>query len=94
MITHTHLDAAFKLKSLSQESPDQILKLVSVYVENTTALDLHADLLIAMKLNKESRRQWEMHTTDDGVQMIASMRQFSEDRARALNVSARSGNSS
>ena len=32
MITHTHLDAVFKFKPLSRESPDQIRKLVSVYV--------------------------------------------------------------
>ena len=81
-------------KSLSQESPDQIRKSVSVFVENTTSLDLHVDLLIAMKLDRESRRQWELHTTDDDAQKMASMLQFSEDRARALNYSAMSRNSS
>ena len=104
MITHTHLDAVFKFKPLKQESPDQIRNIVGVYVENTMALeamgmDIQASdfmwvYLIAMKLDSETRQEWELHTTGDGVQTMASMRQFLEKRARALDFSAMSRNSS
>ena len=104
LITHTHLDAVFKFKPLSHESSDQIRKLVSVYVENTMALEaLGMDIqashflwvyLITMKVDSETRRQWELHTTGDDVQTMASMRQFLEERSRALDFSVMSGISS
>ena len=104
MITHTHLDAVFKFKPLSYESSDQIRKLVSVYVENRVALEAMGMgipasdsmwvFLIGMKLDSETRRQWELHTTGYGAQTMASMRKFLEERARALDFSVISRNSS
>ena len=38
-----------------------------------------------MKLDGETRRKMELHTTGDGVQAMVSMRQFLEERARAID---------
>ena len=68
VIAVAHLEAIFEFKPIRSESADQLRKLVSIYVENTMALEAmgldvdSADYIwvyhIANKLDTETRRQW------------------------------------
>ena len=100
MIIHTHLEAIFDFRPIKEESPDQLRKLISNFMENTMALQgMGLDVgpsdfiwvhIIAKKLDTQSRRQWELHSKGDGAQSMDSLKQFLEDRARALEASASS----
>ena len=98
MIIHTHLEAIFDFRPIREESPDMLRKLISNFMENTMALqglgldvgpsDFISVHIIAKNLDTQSRRQWELHSHD--AQSMDSLKQFLEDRARALEASASS----
>ena len=98
LISHTHLEAIFDFRLIIEESPDHLRKLTSNFLENTMALQLMglnvgpSDFIwahiIARRLETQSRRQWELHSKGDDAQSMDNLKQFLEDRARALEASA------
>ena len=42
--------------------------------------------IAAKKLDTQSRRQWELHRKGDDAQSMDSLKQFLEERARALEA--------
>ena len=98
MIIHTHLEAIFEFRPIKEESPDQLRKLISNLMENTMALPgMGLDVgpsdfiwvhIIAKMLDTQSRRKWELHSKGDGAQSMNNLKQFLEDRARALEASS------
>ena len=97
MITHTHLERILDFKPLKQDSPQQLRKLLITFVENTIALEAmghdvnSSDFVwvhvIANKLDRASRTEWELHHGGDDVETMDSMKKFLEERARALEFS-------
>ena len=98
VIAHAHLEAIFEFKPIRSESADQLRKLVSIYVENTMALEAmgldvdSADYIwvyhIANKLDTETRRQWVLNKAGNDFQTMESLKKFLEERARALDFSS------
>ena len=98
MIIYTHLEAIFDFRPIKEEAPDQLRKLISIFMENTMALQgMGLDVgpsdfiwihIIAKKLDTQCRRKWELHSKCDDAQSMDSLKQFVEDRARALEASA------
>ena len=86
MIIHTHPEAIFDFRPIKEESPDQLRKLISNFMENTMALQgMGLDVgpsdfiwvhIIAKKLATQSRRQWELHSKGDDAQSMDSLKQF------------------
>ena len=84
MIIHTHLEAIFDFRPIKEESPDQLRKLISIFTENTMALQgMGLDVgpsdfiwvhIIAKKLDTQSRRQWELHSKGDDAQSMDSLK--------------------
>ena len=100
MIVHTHLEPIFEYRPIKEELPDLIRKMNSNFMENTMALqglglnvgpsDFIWVHIMAEKLDTQSRRHWELHIKGDEAQSMDNLKQFLEDRARALEASASS----
>ena len=100
MIIHFHLEAIFDFRPIKEESPDQLRKLISNFMENTMAIqEMGLDVgpsdfiwahIIAKKLDSQSLRHWELHSKGDDALSMDNLKQFLEDRARALEASASS----
>ena len=98
LTVHTHLEAILEFRPIKEESAEQLRKLVNVYLENSMALQaLGLDTgasdfiwvhIISKKLDKESRRQWELQSRGDDIQSMDELQDFLEERARALEASS------
>ncbi len=95
MITHTRTPRADPRHQAAEAGLAPTLrKMLSTFVENTMALgamgyDVNSSdfvwvHVIAKKLDPASRREWELHHGGEDVQTMDAMKQFLEERARAL----------
>ena len=94
MIINSHVDVILKLKAIEKESAADLRKLLSSFDENLMAIGaFHADVrksdfllvkILAEKLDKESRRQWELEHPGTALQTVGQLRAFITTRAQAL----------
>ena len=94
VIINSHVDVILKLKAIEKESTAELRKLLSSFDENLMAIGaLRTDVtksdfllvkILAEKLDKESRRQWELEHPGTALQTLDQLRAFITTRAQAL----------
>ena len=100
LITKAHLNNIFKIDSMKKDSADSLRKLIGIFNENEMALSgLGIDTkscdfvwvhILSEKLDSETPREWQLSNADGKLQSMEELRKFLECRARALEASGRS----
>ena len=100
LITEAHLKNIFKIDSMKKDSAGSLRKLIGNFNENEMALialvidtkscDFVWVHILSEKLDSETAREWQLSNADGKMQSMEQLRKFLECRARALDSSGRS----